>query len=191
MSLFCIRQICKSDVCQFSQELTTTVLTSVQKSGSVGCVPWVCARRDRRAIILFYSSLKSETFVRAEHTQPGLPGRDVPPWGVAAAWGGPAAPRPCSSRAGLRGCKSGARWTLSLCAQPPVISFSGYFISAKPFESGQYLDIYGITRDQAGEYECSAENDVSVPDVKKVKVTVNCKSCCFLIAKSNGEEGRG
>ncbi|KAJ7401498.1 Neuronal growth regulator 1 [Pitangus sulphuratus] len=43
----------------------------------------------------------------------------------------------------------------------------------KPFESGQYLDIYGITRDQAGEYECSAENDVSVPDVKKVKVTVS------------------
>uniref|UniRef100_A0A663LZP2 Neuronal growth regulator 1 n=1 Tax=Athene cunicularia TaxID=194338 RepID=A0A663LZP2_ATHCN len=41
------------------------------------------------------------------------------------------------------------------------------------FKSGQYLDIYGITRDQAGEYECSAENDVSVPDVKKVKVTVN------------------
>ncbi|KAK2539896.1 Negr1, partial [Columba guinea] len=47
------------------------------------------------------------------------------------------------------------------------------FQNAKPFESGQYLDIYGITRDQAGEYECSAENDVSVPDVKKVKVTVN------------------
>ncbi|CAI5776943.1 neuronal growth regulator 1 isoform X2 [Podarcis lilfordi] len=47
------------------------------------------------------------------------------------------------------------------------------FFLAKPFESGQYLDIYGITRDQAGEYECSAENDVSVPDVKKVKVTVN------------------
>ncbi|KAF7254550.1 Neuronal growth regulator 1, partial [Varanus komodoensis] len=44
---------------------------------------------------------------------------------------------------------------------------------SKPFESGQYLDIYGITRDQAGEYECSAENEVSAPDVKKVKVTVN------------------
>lgn len=47
---------------------------------------------------------------------------------------------------------------------------------AKPFENGQYLDIYGITRDQAGEYECSAENDVSFPDVKKVKIVVNCKS---------------
>ncbi|OCT82558.1 hypothetical protein XELAEV_180250875mg, partial [Xenopus laevis] len=43
----------------------------------------------------------------------------------------------------------------------------------KKFGSGQYLDIYGITRDQAGDYECSAENDVSFPDVKKVKVTVN------------------
>uniref|UniRef100_A0A8C9EQ50 Neuronal growth regulator 1 n=1 Tax=Pavo cristatus TaxID=9049 RepID=A0A8C9EQ50_PAVCR len=40
-------------------------------------------------------------------------------------------------------------------------------------QNDSYLDIYGITRDQAGEYECSAENDVSVPDVKKVKVTVN------------------
>ena len=51
-----------------------------------------------------------------------------------------------------------------------------FFLVAKPFENGQYLDIYGITRDQAGEYECSAENDVSFPDVKKVKVVVNCKS---------------
>ncbi|KFW07351.1 Neuronal growth regulator 1, partial [Eurypyga helias] len=55
----------------------------------------------------------------------------------------------------------------------PSISWRHISPSAKPFESGQYLDIYGITRDQAGEYECSAENDVSVPDVKKVKVTVN------------------
>ncbi|KAG3283380.1 neuronal growth regulator 1, transcript variant X2 [Ictidomys tridecemlineatus] len=44
---------------------------------------------------------------------------------------------------------------------------------SKSFENGQYLDIYGITRDQAGEYECSAENDVSFSDVKKVKVVVN------------------
>lgn len=55
-----------------------------------------------------------------------------------------------------------------------------FFLVAKPFENGQYLDIYGITRDQAGEYECSAENDVSFPDVKKVKVVVNCKSCQLL-----------
>ena len=57
-----------------------------------------------------------------------------------------------------------------------------FFLVAKPFENGQYLDIYGITRDQAGEYECSAENDVSFPDVKKVKVVVNCKSHHLLSA---------
>ncbi|XP_074817638.1 neuronal growth regulator 1 isoform X2 [Natator depressus] len=58
----------------------------------------------------------------------------------------------------------------------PSISWRHISPSAKPFENGQYLDIYGITRDQAGEYECSAENDVSVPDVKKVKVTVNSET---------------
>lgn len=56
------------------------------------------------------------------------------------------------------------------------------FFIAKPFENGQYLDIYGITRDQAGEYECSAENDVSFPDVRKVKVVVNCK-CHHLLSR--------
>lgn len=55
-----------------------------------------------------------------------------------------------------------------------------FFLVAKPFENGQYLDIYGITRDQAGEYECSAENDVSFPDVKKVKIVVNCKLSFFI-----------
>lgn len=75
-----------------------------------------------------------------------------------------------------------------LCAQPAVICCSGCSLSAKPFESGQYLDIYGITRDQAGEYECSAENDVSVPDVKKVKVTVNCKCCSVLPSVLLGEQ---
>ncbi|XP_031974626.1 neuronal growth regulator 1 isoform X1 [Corvus cornix cornix] len=62
---------------------------------------------------------------------------------------------------------------LAMGKPEPSISWRHISPSAKPFESGQYLDIYGITRDQAGEYECSAENDVSVPDVKKVKVTVN------------------
>ncbi|XP_043857120.1 neuronal growth regulator 1 [Dromiciops gliroides] len=58
----------------------------------------------------------------------------------------------------------------------PSISWRHISPSAKPFESGQYLDIYGITRDQAGEYECGAQNDVSFPDVKKVKIVVNCSS---------------
>ncbi|XP_019342823.1 opioid-binding protein/cell adhesion molecule isoform X3 [Alligator mississippiensis] len=37
----------------------------------------------------------------------------------------------------------------------------------------EYLEITGITRDQSGEYECSAVNDVAAPDIRKVKVTVN------------------
>ncbi|XP_073426143.1 protein CEPU-1-like isoform X5 [Dendrobates tinctorius] len=37
----------------------------------------------------------------------------------------------------------------------------------------EYLEITGITRDQSGVYECSATNDVSSPDVRRVKVTVN------------------
>ncbi|MGH0164290.1 UNVERIFIED_CONTAM: hypothetical protein FKN15_048021 [Acipenser sinensis] len=45
--------------------------------------------------------------------------------------------------------------------------------NAKTFETGEYLVITGITKDQAGDYECSAENDASFPDMKKVKVTVN------------------
>nr|XP_014128475.2 neuronal growth regulator 1 [Zonotrichia albicollis] len=71
----------------------------------------------------------------------------------------------------------------------PSISWRHISPSAKPFESGQYLDIYGITRDQAGEYECSAENDVSVPDVRKVKVTVNCKCCHLLLPPCGAAAG--
>ncbi|XP_036132531.1 opioid-binding protein/cell adhesion molecule isoform X1 [Molossus molossus] len=37
----------------------------------------------------------------------------------------------------------------------------------------EYLDISDIKRDQSGEYECSALNDVAAPDVRKVTVTVN------------------
>lgn len=40
----------------------------------------------------------------------------------------------------------------------------------------EYLEITGITREQSGEYECSASNDVSAPVVQRVKVTVNCES---------------
>ncbi|CAH2311027.1 neuronal growth regulator 1 isoform X1 [Pelobates cultripes] len=55
----------------------------------------------------------------------------------------------------------------------PSISWRHISPSAKPLGSGQYLDIYSITKDQAGFYECSAENAVSFPDVKKVSVIVN------------------
>lgn len=51
-----------------------------------------------------------------------------------------------------------------------------HFITGQGFVSeDEYLEITGITREQSGEYECSAVNDVAVPDVRKVKVTVNCK----------------
>lgn len=86
----------------------------------------------------------------------------------------------------LPGCCAGIVFQV-LCAEPAVISLCDGFLPAKPFESGQYLDIYGISRDQAGEYECSAENDVSVPDVKKVKITVNCKCCSLLFPRCCAE----
>lgn len=42
----------------------------------------------------------------------------------------------------------------------------------------EYLEIQGITREQSGEYECSASNDVAAPVVRRVKVTVNCEWPC-------------
>lgn len=55
-------------------------------------------------------------------------------------------------------------------------SFSVLLLSGRGFVSeDEYLEITGITRDQSGEYECSAVNDVAAPDIRKVKVTVNCK----------------
>lgn len=39
----------------------------------------------------------------------------------------------------------------------------------------EYLEIQGITREQSGDYECSASNDVAAPVVRRVKVTVNCE----------------
>ncbi|XP_043941743.1 neuronal growth regulator 1 isoform X2 [Protopterus annectens] len=55
----------------------------------------------------------------------------------------------------------------------PSITWRHISPSGKSFENGEYLEIFGITRDQAGEYECSAGNDVSFADVKKVRITVN------------------
>lgn len=45
----------------------------------------------------------------------------------------------------------------------------------KKYDSGEHLNITSITRDQAGNYECSALNDIASPDTKTVKVTVNCE----------------
>lgn len=48
-------------------------------------------------------------------------------------------------------------------------------VSAEALDVGEYLEISGIVRSQAGRYECKASNDVSTPDVKYVNVIVNCE----------------
>ncbi|OBS82019.1 hypothetical protein A6R68_23991, partial [Neotoma lepida] len=59
--------------------------------------------------------------------------------------------------------------TLALLEAParPIVEGQG-FVS-----EDEYLEISDIKRDQSGEYECSALNDVAAPDVRKVKITVN------------------
>lgn len=60
-------------------------------------------------------------------------------------------------------------WCFSLLFHQPPPAAVG-FVS-----EDEYLEIQGITREQSGEYECSASNDVAAPVVRRVKVTVNCK----------------
>ncbi|XP_073513584.1 neurotrimin isoform X1 [Phyllobates terribilis] len=56
----------------------------------------------------------------------------------------------------------------------PVVNWRYLSPKAHGFMSeDEYLEITGITRDQSGVYECSATNDVSSPDIRRVKVTVN------------------
>ncbi|XP_059923499.1 neuronal growth regulator 1 [Gadus macrocephalus] len=55
----------------------------------------------------------------------------------------------------------------------PSISWRHITPSAKKYDSSEYLNITGITRDQSGDYECSALNDIAFPDTKTVRVTVN------------------
>ncbi|KAL0994539.1 hypothetical protein UPYG_G00123670 [Umbra pygmaea] len=38
---------------------------------------------------------------------------------------------------------------------------------------GEYVDMTAITKEQSGTYECISSNDISDPDVRTVKVTVN------------------
>uniref|UniRef100_UPI001A9E9486 opioid-binding protein/cell adhesion molecule n=1 Tax=Ictidomys tridecemlineatus TaxID=43179 RepID=UPI001A9E9486 len=65
------------------------------------------------------------------------------------------------------------------CGSVPGLTVSLLFsISFSPEGQGfvsedEYLEISDIKRDQSGEYECSALNDVAAPDVRKVKITVN------------------
>ncbi|KAM9297005.1 protein CEPU-1-like [Gastrophryne carolinensis] len=56
----------------------------------------------------------------------------------------------------------------------PVVNWRYLSPKAHGFISeDEYLEISGISREQSGLYECSAANDVSSPDVRRVKVTVN------------------
>ena len=41
---------------------------------------------------------------------------------------------------------------------------------------GEFLDITEIKRHQAEEFECITNNGVLQPDIRRVKVTVNCES---------------
>ncbi|XP_072294084.1 neuronal growth regulator 1 isoform X4 [Eucyclogobius newberryi] len=67
----------------------------------------------------------------------------------------------------------------------PTISWRHITPLARKFDSGEYLNITAITRDQAGDYECSALNDIASPDTKTVKVTVNFAPSIHEM-KSNG-----
>lgn len=67
--------------------------------------------------------------------------------------------------------------------KPPAYFAFFFFLSltpAKKYDNGEYLNITSITRDQAGDYECSALNDIASPDTKTVKVTVNCEYVYFI-----------
>uniref|UniRef100_A0A672NSA6 Limbic system associated membrane protein n=1 Tax=Sinocyclocheilus grahami TaxID=75366 RepID=A0A672NSA6_SINGR len=66
--------------------------------------------------------------------------------------------------------------------------------SAEALDVGEYLEISGIIRSQAGRYECKASNDVSTPDVKYVSVVhlkifcppyILCCVCVFIRLSSS------
>ncbi|MBN3289626.1 LSAMP protein, partial [Polypterus senegalus] len=46
-------------------------------------------------------------------------------------------------------------------------------LTAEELDGDEYLEISGITREQAGRYECKASSDGLAPDVKYVNVVVN------------------
>ncbi|XP_043928760.1 limbic system-associated membrane protein [Protopterus annectens] len=56
----------------------------------------------------------------------------------------------------------------------PVITWRHLTPTGRDFDGEEeYLEIFGITREQSGKYECKAANEVASPDVRQVKVTVN------------------
>lgn len=74
-----------------------------------------------------------------------------------------------------------------ICRHSVLILLFFFPTPAKKYDNGEYLNITGITRDQAGDYECSALNDIASPDTKTVKVTVNCE---YVYASSSPSTAR-
>ncbi|KAG8434734.1 hypothetical protein GDO86_012909, partial [Hymenochirus boettgeri] len=56
----------------------------------------------------------------------------------------------------------------------PAVTWRHFSGKSQRFVSDdEYLEIIGITKEQSGQYECSAANDVAAPVVRRVRVTVN------------------
>ncbi|KAK6469179.1 opioid-binding protein/cell adhesion molecule-like isoform X1 [Huso huso] len=63
---------------------------------------------------------------------------------------------------------------LAIGRPEPTVTWRHLSSRAHRFVSeGEYLEVTEISKEQSGVYECSASNDVSAPDVRKVHVTVN------------------
>ncbi|XP_055516783.1 opioid-binding protein/cell adhesion molecule isoform X2 [Leucoraja erinacea] len=63
---------------------------------------------------------------------------------------------------------------LAIGRPEPTVTWRHLSPRARGFASDdEYLEITGIVKEDAGEYECSAYNDVSSADMRKVQVTVN------------------
>ncbi|GAA6100350.1 limbic system-associated membrane protein isoform X1 [Tachysurus ichikawai] len=63
-------------------------------------------------------------------------------------------------------------------------------LPAETLDVGEYLEISGIMRTQAGRYECKACNDVATPDVKYVNVIVNYPPFIKVARNSETPVGR-
>ncbi|XP_041030191.1 opioid-binding protein/cell adhesion molecule-like isoform X4 [Carcharodon carcharias] len=62
---------------------------------------------------------------------------------------------------------------LAIGRPEPTVTWRHLSPPVRDFVEDEYFEITGITKKQAGEYECSAYNEVSVADVQKVEVIVN------------------
>ncbi|XP_048418190.1 opioid-binding protein/cell adhesion molecule homolog isoform X1 [Stegostoma tigrinum] len=62
---------------------------------------------------------------------------------------------------------------LAIGRPEPTVTWRHLSPPVRDFVEDEYFEITGITKEQAGDYECSAYNEVSSADVRKVAVTVN------------------